>query len=236
MGVGRDLREPRGRLAPRTATGSCSCATRTSSPAPTDLFDRVAELVGVPASTWEDRGGLHGGSLRRWSTDPAFGFSLHPDVVALGRVLRLRRGRAAQPAGEPHVAVPPRGAPRPAPAARRPALTRQERPHQGEAARRLVVSARSAADDVLNVAEALLRREVAAHEAEVVGLRRPVGAHVPVGEVEQRAGVALLLPEVEVEPQEPGRLGLASRPRSAAPSSRRTRCPRSSSRRRRATP
>ena len=52
---------------------------------PTDLFDRVADLVGVPASTWEDRGGLHGGSLRRWSTDPAFGFSLHPDVVALGR-------------------------------------------------------------------------------------------------------------------------------------------------------
>ena len=52
---------------------------------PTDLFDRVADLVGVPASTWEDRGGLHGGSLRRWSTDPAFGFSLHPDVVRSAR-------------------------------------------------------------------------------------------------------------------------------------------------------
>jgi hypothetical protein len=47
----------------------------------TDVFERVADLVGVPASTWDDRGGLHGGSLRRWSTDPAFGFSLHPDVV-----------------------------------------------------------------------------------------------------------------------------------------------------------
>jgi len=54
---------------------------------PTGLFDRVADLVGVPASTWDDRGGLHGTSLGRWSTDPAFGFSLHPDVVQAARAL-----------------------------------------------------------------------------------------------------------------------------------------------------
>ena len=52
----------------------------------TGLFRRVAALVDVPWSTWsDDRGGLHGGSLRRWATDPAFGFSLHPDVVAAAR-------------------------------------------------------------------------------------------------------------------------------------------------------
>jgi hypothetical protein len=52
---------------------------------PTGLFERVADLVGVPTSTWADRGGLHGGSLRRWSTDPAFGFSLDDDVVRAAR-------------------------------------------------------------------------------------------------------------------------------------------------------
>jgi hypothetical protein len=52
----------------------------------TGLFRRVAALVDVPWSTWsDDRGGLHAGSLRRWASDPAFGFSLHPDVVATAR-------------------------------------------------------------------------------------------------------------------------------------------------------
>jgi hypothetical protein len=51
----------------------------------TDLFERVAEVVGVPASTWADRGGLHAGSLGRWSTDPTFGFSLHEDVARAAR-------------------------------------------------------------------------------------------------------------------------------------------------------
>jgi hypothetical protein len=52
-----------------------------------DLFERVADHVGVPASTWDDRGGLHAGSLRRWSTDPAFGFSLDADVMRAARAL-----------------------------------------------------------------------------------------------------------------------------------------------------
>ena len=125
VGVGRDLREPRGRR--RASYGDRFVQLRYEDlvTGPTDLFDRVADLVGVPASTWEDRGGLHGGSLRRWSTDPAFGFSLHPDVVRSARSLRLRRGRAAQPAGQPDVAVPPRGAPGAAPAAH--ALTKPTR-------------------------------------------------------------------------------------------------------------
>ena len=91
---------------------------------PTDLFDRVADLVGVPASTWEDRGGLHGGSLRRWSTDPGVRVLPAPGCRPLGQVLRLRRGRAAQPAGQPDVAVPPGGAPRASAAARRTARRR----------------------------------------------------------------------------------------------------------------
>jgi hypothetical protein len=47
----------------------------------TDLFDRVAALVGIDPSTWADNGGLHAGSLGRFSTEPGFGFSLAPEVA-----------------------------------------------------------------------------------------------------------------------------------------------------------
>jgi hypothetical protein len=52
----------------------------------TDLFDRVAALVGIDPSTWADNGGLHAGSLGRFSTEPGFGFSLDPEVVRAARV------------------------------------------------------------------------------------------------------------------------------------------------------
>ena len=78
---------------------------------PTDLFDRVADLVGVPASTWEDRGGLHGGSLRRWSTDPAFGFSLHPDVVRSAGSFGYDEDELRNPQASRSVALPSGGAP-----------------------------------------------------------------------------------------------------------------------------